>query len=82
MEIQLDCYGTMFPGLDRLDINKPLAEKAFDVLVRSQGTGVSSRQVDVRPEGWDERTACGNYRDCCDLSMAKLALTTALADRT
>jgi len=82
MKTQKNCYGTMFPDLDRLDINKPLAGKAFDVLVRSQGIGVSSRQVDVRPEGWDECTACGNYLDCYDLSMAKLALTTALAART
>jgi hypothetical protein len=82
METQMDCYGTMFPDLDRLDINKPLAGKVFEVLVESRGIGVSSRQVAVWPEGWDECTACENHRDCYDLSMAKLALTTALAGRT
>lgn len=81
MKTQKDCYGTMFPDLDRVDLNKPSSGKAFDVLVKSHGIGVSSRQVTVRPEGWDECTACENYRDCYDLSMAKLALTTALAAR-
>ncbi len=82
MKTQKDCYGTMFPDLDRVELNKPSSGKAFDVLVESRGIGVSSCQVTVRPEGWDECTACGNYRDCYDLSMAKLALTTALAART
>ena len=78
----MDYYGTKFPDLDRLDLNKPLVGKAFEVLVESHGIGVSSRQVAVRPEGWDECTACENYRDCYDLSMAKLALTTALVAQT
>ena len=81
MKTQKDCYGTMFPNLDRVDLNKPSSGKAFDVLVESHGIGVSSRQVTVRPEGWDECTACENYRDCYDLSMARLALATALAAR-
>lgn len=81
MKTQKDCYGTMFPNLDRVDLNKPSSGKAFDVLVESHGIGVSSRQVTVRPEGWDKCTACDNYRDCYDLSMAKLALATALAAR-
>lgn len=76
-----DCYGAMFPDLDRLNLNRPLAGKAFEVLVSSQGIGVSARQVKLRPEGWDECTACRDYRDCYDLSMAKLALATALEMR-
>ncbi len=82
MNTRKHCYGTMFPDLDRMDVNKPLAGKAFDVLVESRGIGVSSRQMTVRPDGWDECTTCENYRDCYDLSMAKLALTMALAVRT
>ena len=77
-----DCYGTMFPDLSRLDLNKPLAGKALQVLVESHGIGVSSRQVTVRRDGWDECTACENYRDCYDLSMAKLMLAMALEART
>jgi len=81
MKTQKDCYGAMFPDMDQVNLNKPLAGKAFDVLVESQGIGVSPRQVTVRPESWDECTAFESYRDCYDLSMAKLALTTALDSR-
>lgn len=51
MNTQQHCYGTMCPDLDRLDVNKPLTEKAFNVLVESRGIGVSSRQITVRPDG-------------------------------
>lgn len=77
-----DCYGRMFPDLDRLEVNRPLAGKAFEVLVRSLGIGVASRRVTVRPDEWSECTACEGYRDCYDLSMAKLALATGLGSRT
>lgn len=77
-----DCYGTMFPDLSRLDLNKPLAGKALQALVESHGIGVSSRQVAVRRDGRDECTAYENYRDCYDLSVAKLALAMALEART
>jgi len=72
----------MFPDLGQMDFNKPLAGKAFAVLVESQGIGVSSRQVKVRPAGWEECIACDRYRDCYDLSMAKLAMAAALENRT
>lgn len=71
----------MFPNLDRVDLNQPSSGKAFDVLVESHGLGVSCRQVTVRPEGWDECTACEVYRDGYDLSMASLALATVLDAR-
>jgi len=76
------CYGEMFPDLDRLEPNQPLAGKAFEVLLASRGIGVSARRAAVRPEGWEACTACAHYRDCYDLSMARLALATALENRT
>ncbi|MFO7898674.1 MAG: hypothetical protein R6V58_06400 [Planctomycetota bacterium] len=72
----------MFPDLDRLQLNKPLAGHAFEVLVESRGIGASSRQVKTKPDGWDECTACESYRECHDLSMARPALGAALAART
>ena len=63
MEPARTCCVTMFPDLGRAAHNKPLAGKAFEVLVESRGIGVSSRQVAVRTDGWDECTACENYRD-------------------
>ena len=82
MSNHTDCYGKMFPDLNALERNCPLEGKAFAVLVRSRGIGVSSRELTLKPKGWDECTACEHYRDCYDLSMAKLALDAALASRT
>ena len=82
MTTRNDCYGRMFPDLDALQTNQPLEGKAFGVMVRSQGIGIAGREVSVRADGWDQCTQCDQYRDCYDLSMAKLALGTALACRT
>jgi len=76
-----DCYGTMFPDLGRLEFNTPLRGRVFEVLVKSLGIGVSSRQVNIRPEGWEACTSCERYRDCYDLSMAKMTLALALEAR-
>ena len=77
-----DCYGTMLPDLDCLEDNRALAGKAFEVLVESRGVGLAARRIEVRPDGWAVCVDCEHYRDCYDLSMAKLALATALAVRT
>ena len=82
MKGKKDCYGTMLPDLGRLELNKPIRGRAFDVLVESRGIGVSSRQGNVRPEGREACTSCEHYRDCYDLSMTRLALATALAAKT
>ena len=81
MKDRKGCYGTMFPDLGRLELNKPLHGQAFEVFVESRGIGVSSRQVRVRPEGWEACTSCERYRDCYDLSMAKMTLALALEAR-
>jgi hypothetical protein len=72
----------MFPDLDRLDYNRPIGGKAFTVQIQSKGIGVSGRSVGVDLQQWDKCTACNEYRNCYDLSMAKLLLTHALASVT
>jgi hypothetical protein len=82
MKERKGCYGTMFPDLGALEFNRPLKGEAFEVLVEGLGIGVSSRQVKVRPDGWEACTSCEHYRDCYDLSMAKMMLALALEART
>jgi hypothetical protein len=79
---QMACYGDMFPNLDRVEYNRPLQGKAFTLLAQSNGIGVSGRSVEVDPEQWDKCTDCDQYRNCYDLSMAKLLLSHALASAT
>jgi hypothetical protein len=73
-----DCYGNLFPDLDQLARNTPASGKAFRAIVRSFGIGVAERRVEVIEDEWKKCVACPRYRDCCDLSMAKLALREAL----
>ena len=75
-------YGTMLPGLGRMDLNRPLAGKEFEVLAEGRGIGVSWRQVTVRRDRCVASCmACENHRNCHDLSVAKLALATGLGAR-
>ena len=80
MATERDCYGGMFPDLDRLEANQPLEGRAFTVAYTQHGFGVQGRSLTVKPDEWRECTACPNYRQCYDLSMAKLALRQALLD--
>jgi len=76
---QYECYGNLFPDLNQLTPNQPLVGKAFRVLVRSLGIGAQERKVEVLDDQWAKCVACPHYRDCYDLSMAKLALQQALS---
>ncbi len=73
------CYGKMVPDFEHLQYNKPTEAKAFRVFVENIGLGRQRRQLELRPEDWEECVGCADYRTCYDLSMAKLALHRALA---
>ena len=81
MDEPKSCYGDMFPDLDQLEHNCPLQGKAFTVLVQSKGIGVSGRTITVNPDQWQKCAACEHYRDCYDLSMAKLLFTHVVDSR-
>ncbi len=74
-----DCYGTMFPDLDRLEHNQPCRGKAFTAVVKSQGIGIQSRSLTVDEKEWDACQACPVYRSCYDLCVARLTLGGTLA---
>jgi hypothetical protein len=77
-----NCCGEMFPDLDRLNDNAVLRGQVFRVLVTSQGIGISGRKVEVDAEQWLRCVACEQYRNCYDLSIAKLLLRLALHSTT
>lgn len=74
-----ECFGNMVPDFEHLQYNKPTEGRAFRVFVENIGAGRQRREFEVKPENWEECSACANYRSCYDLSMAKLALSRALA---
>lgn len=75
-----ECYGEMFPDFTRLEKNKKLESQAFATLVTSHGIGVQGRTLEVKPAGWEKCVACGHYRTCYDLGLAKLLMKTLLAN--
>jgi len=78
METTMGCYGSMFPDLDRLEGNRPVHGRVFEVLLESKGIGLSGRSITADQAQWKKCTACEQYRSCYDLSMAKLLLYLAV----
>jgi len=76
-----DCYGAMFPHLDRIEFNRPLKGKAFTVAVESAGVGVRARRVEVDREAWEDCLRCPSYDACYHLCTARLLLGSALRER-
>jgi hypothetical protein len=68
------CFGTMFPDLSRVTFNTPHDGKAFSILVKSSGMGVTDHQSSVNMQEWDACTDCPAYDRCYDLCVAKLLL--------
>ena len=69
----------MIPDFEHLQYNKPTDGKAFRVFVEKMGAGTQRRELELKPEGWDESAGCADYRTCYDLGMAKLSLHRVLA---
>ena len=76
-----ECYGKMAPDLEHLNYNAYTDGKAFRVFAKSNALGPQLRELTVKPEAWDECTACPEYPSCYDLSMARVGLQAALAMR-
>jgi hypothetical protein len=76
------CYGRLFPGLLALPEDRPASGKVFTVLLeRAGGMWRGSRSVTADMERWDECLECEGFDGCYKLSMAKLALESAVQDR-
>lgn len=73
-----ECYGNMLPDFEHLNFNRPTDGNAFRVFVENIGVGRQRRELETKPDVWEECIVCPEYRTCYDLSMAKLALHGAL----
>ena len=77
-----ECYGTMFPSVLALREDRPTSGTVFTVVLeRAGGMWRSSRSVTADMERWDECLECDDFEDCYKLSMAKLALESAVQNR-
>lgn len=78
-----DCYGTMFPDSLHLSDNVPNAGKVFTVWMKApQGSVLpvhSDRSVEINYDQWEACRRCAEFESCYQLSMAKIALESAVA---
>jgi len=74
MQTHLECYGGIFPDLSTGRFNTLLKGKAFNVIVNRSGFGITDRTSAVNLEAWTQCTACPEYANCYQLSLAKLHL--------
>lgn len=75
------CYGLMFRDILHVEANKVVSGQAFSYELRSMGLARSDRQVQVIEEAWEDCLSCRDFEHCYQLSMAKLALETAISDK-
>jgi len=77
-----ECYGTMFPSVLALREDRPTSGTVFTVMLeRAGGMWRSNRSVTADLKRWDECLQCDDFEDCYKLSMAKLALESAVQNR-
>ncbi|MCU1219004.1 MAG: hypothetical protein JWN42_201 [Candidatus Angelobacter sp.] len=74
------CFGTIYPDLEQLQFQKPLAGKVFQICVRSQGPGHRDRKLDIDMKAWDSCQRCEDFRNCYDFSLAKLEMQRTLRE--
>jgi hypothetical protein len=67
-----ECFGTIFPDLERLKFGQVAAGRVFKILVRSQGASHRERNLDVDVNAWNACQKCEDFRNCYDFSTAKL----------
>lgn len=75
-----ECYGAMFPGTLHPVSDRPQKGKVFSfTLLSAGGLYRAGRKTEVNQAAWDECVRCPEFDHCYKLSMAKLALETAVA---
>ncbi len=78
-----DCYGSMFPDTLHLNDNVANTGQVFSVRVKKPEGGVipvySDRLIEVDFKQWKECQLCVEFESCYKLSMAKIALESAVA---
>jgi hypothetical protein len=75
-----DCFGTIYPDLEKIQFGKPLAGKVFQICVASQGPGHRDRKLGVDLEAWQQCRQCQDFANCRDFSSAKLEMQRLLLD--
>jgi hypothetical protein len=76
------CYGNLFPDVLHRDNDRTLRGKVFSLkLTTAGGLWRADRDVGADLTQWDECRRCPEFEHCYQMSLGKLVLQTAIADR-
>lgn len=74
-----DCFGTIYPDLEKLQFGATVEGKVFRIHVATLGPGHRDRNLEVDRSEWEECQHCEEFRNCFDFSTARLNIQQALA---
>lgn len=75
-----NCFGTIYPDLEQMQLGKPLAGKVFQISVDSLGAGHRDRKLEIDLNAWQDCRQCPDFADCRDFSSAKLEMQRVLRE--
>ncbi len=77
-----ECYGRLFPGVQDVGSNRPAKGKVFTVSTYNPGGMFHyDHSVTADMDQWDRCRECPEFDGCYHLSMATLALESAVRVR-
>ena len=69
-----ECFGKIYHDLSRVEYNRVLAGKVFNLRINCTGVTPQSRQLECKLKEWEDCQACEEFRSCYDLSNSKLLM--------
>jgi len=75
-----DCFGTIYPDLERIQFGRPLIGKVFQIRVDSLGPGHRDPTLGIDEVAWQGCRTCEDFDNCYQFSNAKLQMQLVLRD--
>jgi hypothetical protein len=73
-----NCFGTIYPDLEKFQFGKPLNGKVFQIIVNTLGPGNRDRGMHIDVNAWEDCRQCEDFQNCLDFSNAKLQMQQVL----
>jgi hypothetical protein len=73
-----NCFGTIYPDLEKFQFGKPMNGKVFRIIVNTVGPGHRDRELTIDENAWQDCCQCADFQDCLDFSNAKLQMQRVL----
>jgi hypothetical protein len=75
-----DCFGTIYPDLEQVQLGKLVAGKVFRIRIASLGANHRERKLEIDLHAWQECQRCEDFRNCHDFSNSKLEMQRILRE--